>query len=108
MEKKFKLSKEEIKQIIDPIGGCIATDRILIDGKRVGFMYREEPDFKSDSGWRFMTGDETQEYMDDPNNSGIYDVNTIANYDNAIVKYLSLPIGTELIRTGRKKFKIEK
>jgi hypothetical protein len=27
----------------------------------------------------FMSGDETQAYMDDPANTDVYDVNTIAN-----------------------------
>lgn len=44
--------------------GCFATDRILVDGCKVGYMYREEPDSDSsmpDSGWRFNAGDESKE-----------------------------------------------
>ena len=46
--------------------GCFATDRILVDGEKVGYMYREEPADGNDwdSGWRFTAGDESQEYMD--------------------------------------------
>ena len=51
-------------------------------------MYREAPDSKQDSGWRFFSGEESQEYVDNPDNLSIYDVNTIANYDTAIVEYL--------------------
>ena len=38
----------------------------------MGYCYREEPDGGWDSGWRFTAGDESDEYMDDPNNAGIY------------------------------------
>lgn len=46
----------------------------------------------------FFSGTETQEYVDDPNNIEIYDVNTIANYDSAIIPFLNRPIGAELHR----------
>lgn len=80
------------------MGGCIASDKITVDGQEVGYMYRVEPEFKHDSGWRFFSGTEDQNYIDDANNLKIYDVNTIANYDEAIISYLSLPAGTELER----------
>ena len=39
-------------------------------------------------------------------NSGIYDVNTIANYDKAIIYYLKMPFGTEMERIpGEDKFR---
>ena len=62
-------------------------------------MYREEPDNDIDSGWRFMSGvNEDDDYMDDPSNTGIYDVNTIANYDRSIIPYLNSPIRSCLKR----------
>ena len=67
-------------------------------------MYREEPSFDEDSGWRFFSGTETQEYVDNPKNLMIYDVNTIANYDHAIIPYLNMPIGAELERTAKDSF----
>lgn len=83
---------------VSPMGSCFATDTITVDGMKVGYMYREEPDDKMDSGWRFFSGTENQEYVDDPNNTMIYHVNTIANYDRSIIPYLDLPFGTELER----------
>lgn len=80
------------------MGGCLATDKITIDGLKVGYMYRELPDDETDSGWRFFSGTETQEYVDDAENTMIYDVNTIANYDQAIIPYLDAAFGTELER----------
>ena len=96
----FKLNPADIKDIIKPIGYCIASDKITVEGLKVGFMYREEPESPEDSGWRFLSGDETEEYVENMNNSMIFDVNTIANYDSAIVPYLSSPQGSELERVS--------
>ena len=71
--------------------GCIATNRITVEGRKVGYCYREEPDGGWDSGWRFTAGDESDEYMDDPNNAGIYKLNTICNDDPDIIPLLNTP-----------------
>ena len=92
--KKFALAASEIKTLVTGFGSCIASDRITVDGLSVGFMYREQPDNKFDSGWRFLAGDESQNYSDDPRHLGIYDVNTIANYDPQITPYLDSPAGS--------------
>ena len=55
-----KIKEDSIKRLINSVGGCMATDKITVDGELVDFMYREQPDFDSDSGWRFLSGTETQ------------------------------------------------
>ncbi|HOY11790.1 MAG TPA: DUF2185 domain-containing protein [Saprospiraceae bacterium] len=102
--KNFKIKKGDILQLLPNMGSCIASDKIAIDGCQVGFMYREEPDFETDSGWRFFSGYETDEYINNPENLMIYDINTIANYDNAIIPYIEMEIGTELERQGDNSF----
>jgi len=105
--KNFKIKAHEFVDLVNPMGGCFATDKITVDGMNVGYMYREEPDEPMDSGWRFFSGTENQEYVDDPNNTMIYAVNTIANYDKAIIPYLNLPFGSELERVeGTDKFEL--
>lgn len=96
--KKLKRSAEQIKSLVEGMGNCLATDLITVKGEKIGFMYRDYPDDEDDSGWRFLTGTESQGYLDNPKNSGVYDVNTIANYDPAIIPYLDSPIETELAR----------
>ena len=107
-DKSFKLKAEQIVKLIEPMGSCIATDKITIEGELVDYMVRDEPSFDIDSGWQFFSGTEDQAYVDNPENSAIYDdVNTIANYDKAIIPYLHLPIGTQLERIrGTDKFNI--
>jgi hypothetical protein len=107
-DKNFHIKGENIKQLLSrPFGGCMATDKITVNGELVDFMYREEPNFNEDSGWIFLSGTESQNYADNPDNWGIYDLNTIANYDPTIIPYLELPIGTELERIkGTDEFRI--
>ena len=96
--KRFRLRAEQIKPLVQSVGGCFASDMIPFEGHKVGYMYREEPDFDVDSGWRFLAGVESQEYLDDPENLAIYDVNTIANYDPEIIPFLYAPIGSAFER----------
>lgn len=97
--KKFYLPGEALKKLYEGDGpqGCIATDRILVDGRKVGYCYREEveeSDRNWDSGWRFTAGDESGEYMDDPRNSGVYALNTLCNYDPDVISLLDSDPGT--------------
>ena len=94
----FKLKPEDIKELISGMGYCYASNQITIEGMKVGYMYREIPETSMDSGWRFFSGTESQEEIDNPNNIGIYDVNTIANYDASIIPYLNAELDTAFER----------
>lgn len=85
--------------------GCIASDKITKDGWNVGYMYREVPtQGQPDSGWRFLKGDEDDEYMNNANNHHVFSLNTICNYDKGIIPYLMMDVGTHLIRLANGKF----
>ena len=96
--KRFKLGADAIRPLAEGHGACFATDMITVEGRRVAFMYRQAPDNDVDSGWRFLSGYESDAYMDDSENHGIYDVNTIANYDPDIIPFLSAPEGSAFER----------
>jgi hypothetical protein len=98
MKKRFAKMAGDIRPLACGLGGCLATDMITVDGMPVRFMYRERPDNDLDSGWRFFAGGETDEYIDNPANSGVYDVNTIANYDPDIIPHLEAPEGSAFER----------
>ncbi|MES2952074.1 MAG: DUF2185 domain-containing protein [Pseudomonadota bacterium] len=98
-ERKFKLTAAEIVPLLGrPMGSGFASDHITVKGLLVGFMCRDEAGNEVDSGWCFLSGTESQVYADDSDNWAIYDLNTIANYDQAIIPYLDFPVGTELER----------
>lgn len=99
MKKRFKLRADEIRPLAEGRGACIASDMITVKGRPVGFMYRQvRPDNEMDSGWRFMAGTEDQAYMDEPQNHGVFDVNTLANYDPSILPFLDADPGSAFER----------
>ena len=98
MEKKFLLNEENIKPLIKIKGSCIASDKITTMGKKIGYMYRENPTSEFDTGWRFFAGDEDEQYTNDSNNFEIYELNTICNYDQDIIPYLLNEIGSKLVK----------
>ena len=104
MQKKFRLSPTQIAPIALGLGGCLATDRILVDGLPVGYMYREHPANPQDSGWRFFAGDEDNAYMGNNANHGVYDVNTIVNYCPDILPFMEAKAGSAFERDDHNGF----
>ncbi len=101
-EKAFRLRAEALRPLLtdwEGPEGCIASDRILVDGCRVGYCYREAADESyPDSGWRFFAGDEEEAYLDDAGHFGVYALNTLCNYDPDILPLLHAPAGTAYLR----------
>ena len=109
-EKDFiKIKVEKLIDWDEPNGeGCLVSDRITKEGFKVGYMYREKPLADNpDSGWRFLAGNENDEYMDNPKNCHVFAINTICNYDKDIIPYLKSKIGSTYIRVNNSKFEID-
>lgn len=69
-KKKADFIKIKVEKLVDwnePNGdGCVVSDKITKEGFKVGYMYREKPEEgRPDSGWRFLAGNEDEEYMND-------------------------------------------
>ena len=79
--------------------GFVLATKMLVDGKRkVRYMYHEEVTNPQDSGWRFFCGDEDDEYVNNPDNIAVYDINTILEIDKSILPYLDCAVGVALER----------
>lgn len=74
---------------------CYVTNRILKDGARVGYLYRETPDNERDSGWRFTANDESDEYMDDSKNTAFVSIGAVLSKDDSFIHLLDSPEGSE-------------
>lgn len=98
MEKNFIINEDQLKELVPAMGYCFASDKITVEGLPVGFMFRETPQDKEDSGWRFFSGTEEEEYLDNPDNIEAFEVNVIANLDPAIIPYLKAPYETDYDR----------
>lgn len=72
--------------------GCFVTKRALEE--QIGYMYRDEPnpDYP-DSGWRFFVGDESDAYVNDPDNTTVCGLNTICNLYPDILAYIHAETG---------------
>lgn len=84
------------------IGYALASKRLVENNMKVRFMYREEPDNTSDSGWRFFSGDESDEYVNNPENIGLYSIETISQIDPDIIPLLCNEVGTAFERESEK------
>ena len=105
--------KRELKQLVEWNGGngegCFVSNKILKEGWKVGYMYHETPDEgRPDSGWRFLKGDESNEFMDDPTNTSIVAINTLCNYDPEVIPFLNAPYGSAFIRVSEHEFEEDK
>ena len=86
--------KDPVPSITDKyIKRCFVTNNILYESKSVGYLYREEPDQEDDSGWRFTTGTETDEYMDDSGNTNYVSIGAVLREDDSIVNLLEREYG---------------
>jgi hypothetical protein len=97
--KKFRLSPEHFEPLARGPGSCLASDRITVDGCPVGYMDREAKDNALDSGWRFLSGDESDAYSNNPKNFELYDVNAVANDDRDVLPFLESEPGCAFGRT---------
>ncbi len=73
------------------MGTAFATKLVAEQSRKVKFMYRESPSGPDDSGWHFFCGEEPQEYVDDPNNTGTYPVSLIVQIDPSVASLLDTP-----------------
>ena len=88
--------------------GCFATDHITVLAKKVGWCYREQPDSRfPDSGWRFFSGEESEDYIGDPANTDVYSLDAICNYDPDIIPLLTAPFGSAFARGADGSFRAE-
>lgn len=88
---------------------AVISKRIIEEGWKVGYMERNKPYDKDDSGWFFGSGDEDDEYLSDTKNLMLLSVGMVwQRLDSDIFKYIDMPTGTKLIRISSNEFEIDK
>lgn len=84
---------------MDDFGFVLATRMLVEGGHKVRYMYREEAITNPiDSGWRFFCGDEDDEYVNDPDNIAVYDIDSILEIDGSVLPYLGCSAGVAFER----------
>lgn len=90
---------------------CLVNNQILYDHEQVNFLYREEPIIEDeekdyvDTGWRIMTGKETDEYIDNSDNFSFVSLGAVLSRDDSIINILESEIGSEFERNYEGTFK---
>jgi hypothetical protein len=82
------LRSAEARIYMQEIGYVVASKLVGEKRQKIMLMYREAPEEEGDSGWRFFSGKESQAYVSNPENLGVYDASVIAEADPAIVPLL--------------------
>lgn len=107
-QKEYRLWPSEFRLYLTDWKGpaaCFVTDEVSVAGKQVGWCYREEPDADfPDSGWRFFSGDETDAYINDPQNTSLAVLNDVCNFDPDVLPLLTAPYGSAFARGEDGKF----
>jgi len=85
-----------------PIGGLMVSKMVVDKMIKPRFMYREKRTRPEDSGWRIFTGQETDDYLNDPGNSGIYNPSTILTIDPSLETILLKGVGSVYERADDK------
>jgi hypothetical protein len=80
------------------LGICLISNKIAVDNEPVGFFYREQTEEELDSGWRFLSGNEDDNYLENDENYDVYDLEYIIEKDKNIKQYLHSAIGSAFER----------
>jgi hypothetical protein len=66
-----------------------------LEADHIGYCYRDNPENNIDSGWRFLYGDEDEEYLDNPTNSETVYPENMLSVNPALDLILGAPAGLE-------------
>lgn len=72
---------------------AIVSNKIIHGNETVNWLYREEADKESDSGWRIFHGDEDENYMSNYENFTICSLEFVLEKHNYIEHLLDKPMG---------------
>ncbi len=83
----YQPQEREWVEMFDLRQECLITKKAL-EEERIGYMYRQNPeeDF-TDCGWRFMAGDETEEYVNEPGNIIVCQYSMVCNIEPSVRAY---------------------
>lgn len=86
-----------MKKYVENAGSCIVTKSLLNGESSFRWLFREEPLNNIDTGWMAFGDSDNDEYVNDPKNLSVVDLNTLINIEPTILNVYEMPIGTDLI-----------
>ena len=78
---------------------CIVSNKILRERKPIGYFCRDEEEStmengRKDSGWVFMSGEESDEYANNPDNLTFTTLGIVLNINDSFIDLLDEPVGS--------------
>lgn len=105
---EFVSQEEDFIIISELLKTCIVTKKLLDENWKVGLMQKMEPSSKMDSGWFLSIGNETQDYVDNPENLCVITLNEVCEKDSNLISYLmNKKVGDVLIRVSNDEFEFD-
>jgi len=86
-----------MKKYVENVGSCIITKSLLNGETKLRWLFREEPLNNIDTGWIAFGDSDNDDYVNNPKNLTVVDLNTLANIEPTILNVYKMPIGTDLI-----------
>lgn len=90
------------------------TTKAIIDGEApIGFICRTEPMEKRekgeyhDTGWQILSGDESDEYMDDSDTIQYIALGSVLNLDDSFIHLLDSPVGSAFYKDDNGKWVVD-
>jgi hypothetical protein len=74
--------------------GIVSRQVIGPNRRFIGFANRQAPIRKFDSGWAFLSGKESQEFLDEPSNSVALPIRELLEMDPSLSELMDKPAGT--------------
>lgn len=102
MNDNMEAKDSEVREYSEMDKYAFVTQRAFSNGY-VGYCYREWSDIKIDSGWRFLFGDEDEDYLDNPDNSLTMDLVDVLAWKPEIEAVLSSRPNSEFEWNDEKK-----
>lgn len=79
MCENMEAKESEVKEYTDLDKYAYVSVRAF-ENKSIGYCYREWSDIKIDSGWRFMLGDEDEDFAENPDNILTMDLKDVVSW----------------------------
>lgn len=86
---------------------AIVSRKVREEGRKIGYGMRAEPTNDKDSGWFFGVGDESDEYINNPDNLELWSVNSVVMLDSALSEFITSPYGTLIVRVAPDRFELD-
>ena len=67
---------------------AVVSRLVATEGQKVRWMYREEPTEPADTGWRFFSGDEADDFAEDQENFEFHPLDTVTELDPSVAPHL--------------------